>query len=74
MTSIGATIADFQSTLLQEERHLVDLEQVGNWAFQSTLLQEERRGISTVDASLNIFQSTLLQEERPFHGAGSKEF
>ena len=43
MTSIGATIADFQSTLLQEERPSTsNVRMMPCPFFQSTLLQEER--------------------------------
>ena len=55
----------FQSTLLQEERHLCGNRISRFLFFQSTLLQEERLFRVEDIFSKLCFQSTLLQEERP---------
>ena len=54
----------FQSTLLQEERHLCGNRISRFLFFQSTLLQEERPYLPCLFATGHVFQSTLLQEER----------
>ena len=62
MTLLGDNL--FQSTLLQEERHVPSKRKEEKKIFQSTLLQEERHDSSLFDNLSFEFQSTLLQEER----------
>ena len=54
----------FQSTLLQEERHMSAILDPQHVQFQSTLLQEERHSLNFACCGEYLFQSTLLQEER----------
>ena len=67
------TLTYFQSTLLQEERLLMQRQLIINLCFQSTLLQEERLPIFEGLTISQNFQSTLLQEERPFGFSTTQE-